>query len=92
MAKYVYPAVFTKEDGGYFVNFPDVKSCYTDGVSLVDAIEKAKDVLAMVLCIMEKEKATLPSATPISEIQTGTESFATLILCDTTDYPIVDCE
>ena len=35
MAKYIYPAVFTKEeDGGYSVVFPDLESCYTCGDTL----------------------------------------------------------
>ncbi len=32
MPKYVYPAVFTPEDGGMFsVNFPDIENCFTCG-------------------------------------------------------------
>ena len=50
------------------------------------------DVLAMMLCFREKEKKPIPVATPIKEIQTNADSFATLILCDTTDYPLVECE
>ena len=30
MAKYVYPAIFTKEDnGGYSIAFPDIQGCHT---------------------------------------------------------------
>ena len=84
MAKYVYPAIFTKEkNNAYSVDFPDVENCYTCGDSLVDAMEMASDVLAMMLCFREKEK---------KPIQTNADSFATLILCDTTDYPLVECE
>ena len=57
MAKYVYPAIFTKEkNNAYSVDFPDVENCYTCGNSLVDAMEMASDVLAMMLCFREKEK------------------------------------
>ena len=57
MAKYVYPAIFTKEkNNAYSVDFPDVENCYTCGDSLVDAMEMASDVLAMMLCFREKEK------------------------------------
>ena len=93
MAKYVYPAIFTKEENNaYSVDFPDVENCYTCGDSLVDAMEMASDVLAMMLCFREKKKKPIPVATPIKEIQTNADSFATLILCDTTDYPLVECE
>lgn len=85
MAKYVYPAIFTKEkNNAYSVDFPDVENCYTCGDSLVNAMEMASDVLAMMLCFREKEKKPIPVATPIKEIQTNADSFATLILCDTT--------
>ena len=73
MAKYVYPAIFTKEKNNAYS-------------------EMASDVLAMMLCFREKEKKPIPVATPIKEIQTNADSFATLILCDTTDYPLVECE
>jgi len=44
-AKYAYPAIFTKEEKGYFVSFPDIKPCYTEGTTLEEAVIMAKDVL-----------------------------------------------
>lgn len=91
MPKYVYPAIFTKEKNGYSVNFPDVENCFTDGDSLINAMEMAEDVLTMMLCFREQEKKLIPPATPIQEIKTDADSFTTLILCDTTNYPLVEC-
>lgn len=89
MAKYVYPAVFTRDkEGYYYVNFPDVPSCYTDGDTLAEAIENASDVLALMLCDMQKE--AIPAATPIKDIKTDADSFTSLILCDTSHYPLVE--
>ena len=34
MTKYIYPAIFTKEEQGYSVVFPDLESCYTQGDTL----------------------------------------------------------
>ena len=31
MAKYIYPAVFTPEGNGYFIDFPDFDACYKIG-------------------------------------------------------------
>lgn len=88
MAKYVYPAVFTRDkEGYYYVNFPDVQSCYTDGDTLAEAIENASDVLALMLCDMQKE--SIPTATPIKDISTDADSFVSLILCDTDHYPMI---
>ena len=44
MAKYVYPAVFTQEEKGFSVWFPDLEGCYTCGDDLNDAIRMAEDV------------------------------------------------
>ena len=41
MAKYIYPAVFAPEDGGYTVNFPDFESCYTSADTLEEGQRRA---------------------------------------------------
>ena len=43
--KYAYPAIFKKEKNGYFVKFPDIQPCYTEGATLEEAAIMAKDVL-----------------------------------------------
>lgn len=93
MPKYVYPAIFTEEENNaYSVDFPDVENCYTCGDSLIDAMEMASDVLAMMLCFREQEKKPIPEATPLHKLKTEKNSFATLILCDTTNYPLLECK
>jgi predicted RNase H-like HicB family nuclease len=86
MAKYIYPAVFTMEEKGYSVNFPDLESCYTSGENLQNAIEMAKDVLCLMLYDLEENKKPIPIATEISKMTTGHDSFASLIDCDTMEY------
>ena len=93
MAKYVYPAIFTPEENGYYsVDFPDIKSCFTSGNSLINGMEMAEDVLAMMICYYEKKGEQIPQPTPIKEIKTDSDNFVTLIKCDTTDYPLVECD
>ncbi len=56
MSKYVYPAIFEKEEnGGYSVIFPDLEGCYTCGDDLADSMYIAEDVLAFTLYDYEKE-------------------------------------
>ncbi len=87
MPKYVYPAIFTREDNDqYSVDFPDVKNCFTGGDTLIDAIEMAKDVLAMMLADLEDKALAVPEPTPIEKIETDNRSFINLISCDTTAY------
>ena len=84
--KHVYPAVFTPEDGGYSVNFPDLEGCYTSGDDLQDAIYMAQDVLSFTLFDYEKEGKEIPSASKLSDIELKGNEFVNYIVCDTIEY------
>ncbi len=87
MAKYIYAAVFTKEDNGqYSVNFNDLDGCYTCGDNLEEAIEMAEDVLALTLYGYELEDRKIPPATSILDIKVNENEFANYIACDTLGY------
>lgn len=86
MAKYIYPAIFTPEDGGYNVNFPDFESCYTEGNTLEEAMEMADDVLCLTLYDMEETGEKIPAPSSIKDIQTNENEFVSLIHCDTVEY------
>ena len=50
MAKYVYPALFERdEDGQYSVSFPDLNGAFTCGRNLTEAMYMAEDCLGIVL-------------------------------------------
>ena len=85
MAKYVYPAIFTKEsDGKYSVVFPDLEGCYTTGDDLADGIYRAEDVLAFTLYGLEKRKLPIPE--PSETLSVGEGAFVNRIACDTIEY------
>lgn len=86
MAKYIYPAIFTKEGEAYTVRFPDLESCYTQGDNLQDAYEMAEDVLCLMLYNLEEEKAKIPAASETFEIKAGENEFVSLVACDTLEY------
>ena len=86
MAKYIYPAVFTPEDGGYVVNFPDFESCYTEGDTLEEAMEMADDVLCLTLYDMEETGKEIPAPSSVKEIKTDGDAFVSLVHCDTVEY------
>ena len=44
-----YPAIFTQEDNQYWVEFIDLKGCYSDGNSLAEAMEHAKEAMGLFL-------------------------------------------
>jgi predicted RNase H-like HicB family nuclease len=84
--KYIYPAIFTPEETGFSIRFPDIESCYTCGDDLLDGHDMAADVLAFTLYDRENEKKSIPSPTPIRDLQLEANEFATLIACDTIAY------
>ena len=84
--KYVYPAVFTEEDSGYSISFPDLESCYTSAETLEEGMEMANDVLSLVLYHLEEDGKEIPAASDITTLQAAPGSFTTLISCDTIEY------
>lgn len=84
--KYVYPAIFTPEDSGYSVVFPDIDGCYTCGDDLADAMYMAEDALALMLYHYEQEKRSIPQATNVHEVASSGDEFVSLVACDTLEY------
>ena len=44
-----YPAIFTFEDNQYWVEFVDLKGCFSDGITLPEAMENAKEAMGLYL-------------------------------------------
>ena len=86
MAKYIYPAIFSKIDEGYFVDFPDLENCFTQGKNMIDSIELAEDVLNIMLIDMEDKKQSLPQPTDINLIKLKENSVISLVKADTVQY------
>lgn len=84
--KYVYPAVFTVESEGISVLFPDIPNCATSGETLAEAMEMAADALALMLYSMEEDNLPIPAPTDIRQMSADTNSFVSLISCDTLEY------
>lgn len=49
MSKITYPAVFHEEDGKYWVEFPDLEGCLTNGDTVEETYENAKEGLGFYL-------------------------------------------
>lgn len=87
MAKYVYPAIFSpSENGGFTVSFPDVSGCYTEGDTLAEAIEQAKDALCLMLYDLEEREESIPVPTRINDVVTENGDIVSLVACDTLEY------
>ncbi len=84
--KYAYPAIFTPEDGGYSIRFPDFESCYTSAETLAEGMEMAADVLCLTLYDMEEAQQQPPKASAVKEVRSEGAEFVTLVACDTVEY------
>ena len=83
--RYVYPAIFTPEDGAYSVFFPDLEIA-TSGETLVEAMDMAQDALCLTIYDLEERKEAIPAACAITGISCTPGSFTSLIECDTMEY------
>ena len=62
--RYIYPAIFhVAEEGGYWIEFPDLPMANTQGENLEDALFMAKDCLGVYLSCLEESEEIIPKAT-----------------------------
>lgn len=85
MKKYLYPAVFEKEESGYSVIFPDL-DIVTSGETLEEAMDMAKDALCLMLYDMEEDNKQIPAASDIKTLSCADNAFLSLVVCDTMEY------
>lgn len=69
--KFIYPAVFRKqENGGYHAFFPDLECCEAEGETLDDAIDNANEACRNWITVeLEEEDPVFPYVSDISDIK-----------------------
>ena len=65
---YVFPAIFTYEEDGISIEFPDLPGCLSCADTTDEAIKMAKEALALHLYGMEEDNDEIPKDTPINNI------------------------
>lgn len=81
-----YPAVFTKEDEGFSIIFPDFAGA-TQGDNLEEAMSNAKEFLDGILAYYIDENLLLPEPTDLKQVQTTNENqFVSFIQGDPSPY------
>lgn len=91
MSGLFYPAVFHKaEEGGFWVSFPDIPECMTQGDDMQQAYEMAMEALGLSLTTMEEAREELPKASPPENIDVE-DGFLVIVEFDMTEYRRKHC-
>ena len=68
--KFIYPAVFRKNEDGYHAFFPDLECCEASGDTLDDAIENANEACRNWITVeLEEEEPNMPYVSDIEDIE-----------------------
>ena len=58
--QYLFPAIFTQEEKGISINFPDLPGCLPCADTMEEAVKNAKEALGLHLYGMEKDGDVIP--------------------------------
>lgn len=86
MSKHFYPAIFTKEQNGYSVRFPDLQGCFTEGDTLEEAYTMAVEAIGLYLADSAEEVFNFPTASDITQIKPCSGEAVVLIEFDELEY------
>ncbi|BAF59116.1 hypothetical protein PTH_0935 [Pelotomaculum thermopropionicum SI] len=80
MDKYIFPAIFeVGEIKGYCVTFPDLPGCITEGNTLEEALQMAREALELHLYGMEEDEDEIPSPTPPERVDVPEKGFVAIV-------------
>ena len=84
--KTAYPIRITETEGGYVVYIPDFDTG-TQGDTLAEAMEMARDAIGLLGITMEDEKQQLPAPSPLEKVRLSAEdALCTLVDVDFEEY------
>lgn len=87
MNKLFYPALFHKaEEGSFWISFPDIPECLTQGNDMTQAYEMTMDALGLILTDYEREKRPFSTVSDPTTICVTPDSFLVVIEFDMLAY------
>lgn len=85
--KLFYPAVFhPAEEGGFWVSFPDIPECLTQGDDMTQAYEMAVEALGLSITDIVDNKGYLPVPSAPDSIKIEDNGFLVIIQFDLAAY------
>lgn len=86
MKKLFYPAIFHKaEEGGYWISFPDIPECLTQGDNMEQAYEMAVDALGLAISSRYQQKENIPTPSEPENISVN-DGFLVIVEFDMLAY------
>jgi len=82
---YYYPAIFTKEDVGFSVSFPDLPGCYTEGDTIEEAYKMSTSAIGL-YAQNEEGDFIFPEASAPNDITLEKDEFLVLVEFDLVEY------
>ena len=77
--RYTFIALFTFEDDGISIEFPDLPGCLSCADTQEEALYNAQEVLGLYLVGMEDDGEEIPSPTPLNKISLEKNQIPTLV-------------
>lgn len=65
----VYPSILHEEDGGYWIEFPDLEGCQTQGDTIEEVMAMAQEALGLYLASLVERNLEIPAPSDIKNIE-----------------------
>ena len=76
---YIFPSVFSKDEYGFSIIFPDLPGCFSCADTMEKAFKSAKEAMQLHLYGMEKDGDEIPEPTPPELLQPELEGTVVMI-------------
>lgn len=77
-----YPAIFHYDDSGYWVEFPDLPGCQSEGDNVAEAVCEASSALGAYLCSLMDRALPIPAASDIHALHANDQDFVSIVAAD----------
>lgn len=81
--KLLYPAIFHEESDGFWVEFPDLDGCASQGDTVEEVLANASEALSGYCISLIERKIKLPPPTEMTRIEKPTDGFVSLVKAET---------
>ncbi|MGD0153036.1 MAG: type II toxin-antitoxin system HicB family antitoxin [Thermacetogeniaceae bacterium] len=77
--RYIYPAIFDYSKDGIAIEFPDLPGCLPCAKTTEEAVNNAREAVALHLHSMEQDGETIPEPTPVDRLKLEANQIPILI-------------